>query len=119
MGSTPKFSAKRTYIFDEDELGQLDELSLTSVIREATESLERSPKEPEARTSESEEATSARWQGDATINELLKQPISSDNPRSNGLGREYSNDVVEGKPAEQDDLIAPELLFPKDSSGNF
>lgn len=39
MDRKPKINPKATYVFDEGELDQLDELSLTSVIAEATHSL--------------------------------------------------------------------------------
>lgn len=38
MDNKPKISAEGTYVLDEDELDQLDELSITSVMDEATAS---------------------------------------------------------------------------------
>ena len=36
MNEKPKISPANTYVFDEDDIEQLDDLSLTSVIRDAS-----------------------------------------------------------------------------------
>ena len=112
MGSKQNISANGTYVFDKDELDQLDELSLASVIDDTADSLNRLHEEPGAHSSECEETSSASIQGDLTINELLKDSISSSDPLSDSGRHVHSEHTTEPQPIEaQDDLIAPELLL--------
>lgn len=116
MDGKPKISAEGTYVFDEDELDQLDELSLTSVIG-GTDTLAQRDQEPVGDLSESETVAD---QGDSTINELLRDP-ASDEPANDSSSATDSVPVLRGDIRRQDDsavessedLIAPDLLFPE------
>ena len=41
MSEKPKISARETYVLDEDQLKELDEASLTGVMRDVTESIKK------------------------------------------------------------------------------
>jgi hypothetical protein len=104
MGTKQKISANGTYVFDPEEIEQLDELSLTSVLSAVVDG---SPQEgPET---EPPNLVAPASRGDTTINELLSGQLEPDDepPSRSGL-------PVRPQPAEEapGDLIDPELLFP-------
>ena len=112
MDGKSKISGRDTYVLDEDELDQLDDLSLTSVIGDATDFLthqELGDDSPEVETDHS------------TIDELLEDrswgtdeaPIRHrhTDSRDDSLGRSEAAE-------SPDDLIAPELLFPDDRNAD-
>jgi hypothetical protein len=89
-----KISANGTYVFDREDIEQLDELSLTSMIKAID------PGQPpdEAERSDPKPIACA---GDTTINSLLEEPDS-----------EAPTYVEPAAALEQDgDLLAPELIF--------
>jgi hypothetical protein len=105
MDGKPKISGRDTYVLDGDELDQLDDLSLTSVIGEATDFLAQPDQElgddsPEFET------------GDSTVDALLEDR----NWGTDGLrvlhGHTDSQDDSVGRSETMeppDDLIAPAL----------
>jgi len=74
MKSKPKISANGTYILDPEEIEQLDELSLTSVISDVVGAI------PEERAdSESTDVESPSDAGDTTVNKILtRSPSTND-----------------------------------------
>jgi hypothetical protein len=101
MGTKPKVSANGTYIFDAQDIEQLDEVSLTSIVSTIVDSNEQDA--PELKSSD----IAAPSAGDTTINSILKgAPSSNDQPPA------HSGLPVKPESAETtDDLIAPELIF--------
>lgn len=61
MDKKPKVSPSHTYILDEEDIEELDKLSLTSVVRSATiaEEIDRARLEASSSTDESEEDSQA------------------------------------------------------------
>ena len=105
MSARAKISANGTYVFDPEEIEQLDELSLTSMIAAIDPS--RPPNEAQRATPE--QSTGA---GDTTINALLAA--------SSGLADQAPRraPVASPEPLDTgDDLISPDLLF-TDLSGH-
>jgi hypothetical protein len=101
MDKKPKLSPNGTYVFDEDDIEQLDELSLTSVVKGLTETTPEDDPEPK-----SSGAAAPSDGGDTTINAILRSPPKSDDQQPGFLD--------EPDPAETDgDLIDPELMFPE------
>jgi hypothetical protein len=95
---------------DADELERPNEPSLTSVIGDAPHPLQPSHDESGSVTPAAGETPSL---GDTTINELLREPTAPGDPSRE---REQSDYGVPGHVEPPDELIAPELLFPKRSS---
>jgi len=114
MGTKQKVSANRTYVFDPEEIEQLDELSLTSVLSAVVD--DASPQE--APEPESPNTVAPASLGSTTINELLSGQLEPDDdpPARSGLPvRPQSAEEMPG------DLIDPDLLFPgitKSNGGN-
>ena len=111
MGTKQKVSANGTYVFDPEDIEQLDELSLTTVLSDVVDASQQEG--PETATPD---IVAPASQGDTTINELLSGQLepSDASPARCGLpGR--------AEPAEEaGDLIDPEVLFPdltKNKSG--
>lgn len=104
MDTKPKISANGTYVFDAEDLEQLDDASLTSVLSAVVESTEQ---ENDELKSSGIAAPSA--EGDTTINAILKGP-----PSSNDQPPAHSRFPDKSEPAETaGDLIAPDLMFPE------
>ena len=112
MDRKPQISAKATYVFNEGELDQLDELSLTSVIAAARDSLEQNPKGSNGDIPGDGDVASASIEGDRTINELLDGPVWSGDRHSNLGAHSHARTAREPVDVDpSDDLIAPDLLF--------
>lgn len=109
MSDKQPISARETYILDEDELDQLDELSLTSVIEDLSGSVRQLQSEPEPDAHALEQPSS----GDTTINELLYDAAPLDySPDEYRPHADYDDAAIELDPPEaSDDLIAPDVLF--------
>jgi hypothetical protein len=105
MDTKPKISPNGTYVLDEEDIEQLDELSLTSLISAVVEATPQD--DPEVKSSG---IAASSDDGDTTINAILRAPSASD-------------DQQPGFPAEPDpahtggELIAPELVFPELTPG--
>ena len=99
MDYKTKISPNGTYVLDSEDLEQLDELSLTSVINAIPEA-QQSPKQPPKSSK-----APAPDAGDTTINEILRgAPATTDRPPSAA--------PKTPEPAESTgDLIDPELIF--------
>jgi hypothetical protein len=117
MVGKPKINPRDTYVFDPDEIDQLDELSLTSVMRQVCDPLELPQNERDGNALNSEIAPSASAPVDTTINELLERSISMADLLSDTRPHSISEAATEPKPVVEslDDLIAPELLFPEET----
>lgn len=115
MDGKPKFSARETYVLDPDEISQLDELSLTSVMRQVTDPIEEPQKERDRNPLESEIARSTSVLVDAAIDELLDRSISTTEPLSDNWWHSYSETTTEPEPVVDplDDPVTPGLLFPE------
>jgi hypothetical protein len=103
MDTKTKISANGTYVLDSEDLEQLDELSLTSVINAIPEA-QQSPKQPPKQPPKSSKAP-APDAGDTTINEILRgAPATPDRPPAAV--------PPNADPAESTgDLLDPELIF--------
>jgi hypothetical protein len=99
MDGKPKISARETYVLDEAEIEQLDQLSLTSVVTALVEAVPEDDPEPKSLG-----IAPSSVKGDTTINEILEAPSVDDQPV------ERSDSSAQPEPAG--DLIAPELVFP-------
>jgi hypothetical protein len=98
-----KISANGTYVFDAEEIEQLDELSLTSVLSAIAD-----PNAQENPEAEPPDLVAPARLGDTTINELLSGQLEPDDAPS-----AQSDLPIRPEPAEEPgDLIDPELLFP-------
>jgi hypothetical protein len=103
MSTNQKISANGTYVFDPEEIEQLDELSLTSVLSAVVDASPQEPPETETRN-----VVAPTTRGDTTINELLGGQLEPDDAPA-----ARSDLPVRPEPAEDfGDLIDPELLFP-------
>jgi hypothetical protein len=93
MSTKAKISANGTYVFDPEEIEQLDELSLTSMIAAID------PSQPPKETQPADPQPVA-CAGDATINAILERHPEEPGP-------------TYGEPSDEEagDLIAPELIF--------
>ena len=100
MDAKSKISANGTYVLDPEDVEQLDELSLTSVMKEAAGALPRGEPSP---TSDEGASTG---EGDTTINEILRGAPTRDDELASG----GSQDSVQSDNTEE--LLAPELIFP-------
>jgi hypothetical protein len=96
MNTKTKISANGTYVFDPEDIEQLDELSLTSMIAAIDPS-----KPPDKAKLAAPQPTCA---GDTTINALLEAPTITDEPAPTYI-------EPPGALEEMGDLIAPELIF--------
>jgi hypothetical protein len=102
MSAKQKISANGTYVFDPEEIEQLDELSLTSVLSTMVDPAQEVPE------AASPDVVAPARLGDTTINELLSDQLEPDDAPPAHLGL-----PVRPEPAEDPgDLIDPELLFP-------
>jgi hypothetical protein len=101
MNTKAKISANGTYVFDPEEVEQLDELSLTSMIA----AIDPSQSPNEAQAAAPEHSTGA---GDTTINALLAEP--SELPHQTPKRAPVS--MRPDAPETGDDLISPDVLFP-------
>jgi hypothetical protein len=110
MGDNSKISGRDTYVFDKDELEELDELSLTSVMTDATESIRKMCSDAGLDVPEDldvPEEDEAFGSGDTSINALLEDPVpSADYDSDYGPASSQNSDDA------SDDLIDPSLLFP-------
>jgi hypothetical protein len=98
LDAKTEISANGTYVLDPEDVEQLDELSLTSVITDVVKaSAQPSPKSSDAAASGAE--------GDTTINEILRgAPATTVQPPATVPRR--------AEPSESTgDLVAPELIF--------
>ena len=97
MATKAKITANGTYVFDPEEIEQLDELSLTSMIA----AIDPSQPPGDAKRAATEPGACA---GDTTINTLLEEPTSP-----HELPPSYMDPL--DPPEQPGDLIAPELIF--------
>ena len=108
MDTKPKVSAGGTYVFDAEDIEQLDELSLTSVLRSVVDSGEHEAPEQKA-----PDIATPCAAGDTTINEILRaESASNDQPPEQPR---FPTDPSPGPTAG--DLIDPDLVFPELTSG--
>ena len=101
MDAKTKISANGTYVLDPEDVEQLDELSLTSIMKEAVDAIPET--EPSPRSSPTATSTD---EGDTTINAILRGAPSADDQPSSALPPDPAPSDSTG------DLIAPELIFP-------
>jgi hypothetical protein len=109
MGTKQKISANGTYVFDPEEIEQLDELSMTSVLSAVVDQDTK-----EHRQTESTDGVSPARLGDTTINELLSGQIEPDDAADLNLGFPAGPEP----PETADDLIDPDLIFPELTPSN-
>jgi hypothetical protein len=106
MGTKQKVSANGTYVFDPDEIEQLDELTFTSILPTIADDGGPQP----GSESESPEVVAPGAVGNTTINELLSyqlEPDAEPPPRSDLPGR------VQAAEEPSDDLLDPGVMFPE------
>jgi hypothetical protein len=103
MSTKQKISANGTYVFDADEIEQLDELSLTSVLSTIVD-----PNAQQNRDTESSDVVAAAGLGNTTINELLSGQLEPDDAPLSRSGLPAGPEPAD----EPGDLIDPDLLFP-------
>ena len=98
MKAKSKVSPDGTYVFDAEDIEQLDELSLTAVLRSVVDdSSEHVGAEPKP-----SEIAAPSAEGDTTINKILDgSPSSNDEPPA-GLPE---------PPETTGDLLSPDLIF--------
>jgi hypothetical protein len=108
MSTKQKISANGTYVFDPEEIEQLDELSLTSVVRAIGES------QQEAASTDAPNVVSPARLGDTTINELLSDQLEPDVESPVISCLPVSRELAEEAPG---DLIDPDVLFPDLTTG--
>jgi hypothetical protein len=103
MDAKPKFSPNGTYVLDAEDIEQLDELSLTSIV---TALVEAAPDDDPKLQAPSIAAPSVA--GDTTINQILSAPpAAADQPlKPPNFPAEPEPTITAG------DLLAPELMFP-------
>jgi hypothetical protein len=95
MDSKTKISANGTYVLDPEDIEQLDELSLTSLIN-AIPQPQPSPKAPDAGAADT---------GDTTINEMLRgAPATTDRPPADAPESQEQSEST-------GDLVDPALIF--------
>jgi hypothetical protein len=104
VATKQKVSANGTYVFDPEDIEQLDELSLTSVLSAVVDGA--GPQEvPEP---ESPNTVAPASLGGTTINELLSGQLEPNDERLRAPA------FPPDRSAERvDDLIDPELVFPE------
>jgi hypothetical protein len=109
MDTKSKFSPNGTYVLDAEDIEQLDQLSLTSVVSALGETVTEDDPAPAA-SSIPEHSV----EGDTTINKILGAQSASESDQLAG-----QPDLPSESEAAQTagDLIAPELLFPELTSG--
>jgi len=119
MNGKSSISARETIVIDESEITQLDELSLTSVVRQLAETNE-TPKSCCDDGSEDSPSTSfAPQSSDSTINQLLDdltRTADSLTESKQAYNRDSSSDVELSDEAV-DDLLSADILFPKREEG--
>lgn len=98
-------SAKGTYVFDPEEIAQLDELSLTTVLSDVLAGSTERGGEPE-----SPNYVAPQSLGDTTINELLSDPLEPDDEHVAQFGLPATPRPAEEAPG---DLLDPDVLFPE------
>jgi hypothetical protein len=103
MSTKQKISANGTYVFDPEEIEQLDESSMTSVLSTLVD-----PSAQESSETESPDIVAPARLGDTTINELLSGQLEPDDAPLSRSGLPAGPEPAE----ELGDLIDPELLFP-------
>ena len=101
MDAKTKITANGTYVLDPEDVEQLDELSLTSVMKEAVDAIPQVESSP--KTSDTAASTG---DGDTTINAILRGMPSAEDQPSSALPQAPAPSESTG------DLLAPELIFP-------
>lgn len=106
MNVPRKVSARETYVLDEEDLDELDQLSMTSLVREfAHDSVARQ------HVSEQEPLRSDGAFTDPEINALLDEAGSTD---ESSHGPQRTPHPIEPRSTEGPDcLVAAELIFPE------
>ncbi len=101
MGAKQKITAAGTYVFDPEEIEQLDELSMTSVLSAVVEAI------PEEHCQPEPPIVAPVSRGNTTINELLSGQLGPDDGPPARL-------PARSEPVETtDDLIDPDVIFPE------
>lgn len=108
MDTKPKISPTGTYVLDAEDIEQLDQLSLTSVVSALGETV--SEDDPEWTSSSIPESLD----GDTTINKILAAQAAS---ASDQLAEQPDFPTESESAQTAGDLIAPELLFPELTGG--
>jgi hypothetical protein len=98
-------SAKGTYVFDPEEIAELDELSLTTVLSDVLAGSTEQGQEPESPNNVAPQSL-----GDTTINELLSDAAEPDDEHVAHSGLPGTPQPAEEAPG---DLIDPDALFPE------
>lgn len=106
VNTKPKISANGTYVLDPEDIEQLNELSLTSVISDVIGSMRQEGSEPEA----SSDAPMPFEAADTTINELLDLEPSSDDEPFADSGRSAGPETA-ADAETSGDLLDPALIF--------
>jgi hypothetical protein len=97
MHEIPKFNPSSTYVIDESEIEQLDELSLTSMVTALVEVAPESSLEPAS------DVPVSLTTGDTAINEILA---------ASSPGQQAERSLVSAEPEVSGDLLPAEVLFP-------
>jgi hypothetical protein len=115
MKKGAKVSASDTYVIEEGQRDQLDELSLTTVLNETTGTLDQPESEPEDVIHELDEAQLESFESDPTINELMRDADFSGISQAVDPAHSDRSQPDSAEPIEpSDDLLSPELLFPEE-----
>ena len=114
----PKVSADGTYIFDADDLDELDDVSLTSVMGDVAESIKEKLKESGDSLPDIDESMFSTDEHDAGPGDEQEDLIAKSIEAT--LSPDAMSDQVDADSGEEDEpetLIPPELLFPGASKG--
>jgi len=113
MSRQTSVSARETIVIDESEISQLDEISLTSVMRQLTDT----PETVLSRSDEHRAPTTARSSdsSDSTINELLSDMSPSAGSLTAAKYPSYGGSVSDAMLPDEavDELLSADLLFPQ------
>jgi len=105
-------SARETIVIDENEISQLDEISLTSVMRQLTDA----PETVQSQNTERQPPTTVHSSAssDSTINELLNDMAPSAEPFMESKSPSYGGLASDAEISDEavDELLSADVLFP-------
>lgn len=113
MTGKPKVSPNDTYILDEDDVDALDDLSFTTILDDATDSLERAT-EAQSDSPEPADRPPSSGHQDQEINDLID--LMSSETRAADSTSTPSDEKHDLESPASEDLLAPEMLFPGEGS---
>lgn len=114
MNATSKISARETIVIDENEIDQLDEISLTSVMRQLTDPAEPSQSQHTDERRDPPTAPYAPERADSTINELLSSLAPMEESLKESTYAHYGDAACDAELSDEavDELLSADVLFP-------